>query len=400
MNTLDKVKKMKPEDIIQKLVSAGLKDYGVHREKLSEKLDAAMAESHKTGNSMKLVAALDNSDTSGVLLDILKENPVKIMEGLSIIAYSLNIKDKIICIPEYAEAYVSELQATANTYGIDINLGLVDHRHYKGSLIIHLITAGEIVEYLNNEYSCGVYVSVNGQQLRKVLPDIKISDLLSGVEEIKALRLGGRIYKPDALNLTVEQANITNGVIQSFTHNDCMICETEKLLSASRQQSCGRCVFCREGLIQLQNMHKDITEGKGKLDYIPIINEIGDAMAYSTNCSLGQTSSDIALSVLNNFNEEYETHIKKKICQANVCTALTGIYIDPEICQGCGDCMDICPTDCIAGKSGYIHMIDEFDCTKCGRCIEVCEAGAIKKSVGKLPKLPDRLTKCGRFKKR
>ena len=56
--------------------------------------------------------------------------------------------------------------------------------------------------------------------------------------------------------------------------------------------------------------------------------------------------------------------------------------------------------DCIDGKSNYIHMIDDFECTKCGKCIAVCEEKAIIQTSGKLPKLPNRLTKVGRFKKR
>ena len=45
-------------------------------------------------------------------------------------------------------------------------------------------------------------------------------------------------------------------------------------------------------------------------------------------------------------------------------------------------------------------MIDDFDCTKCGKCIPVCEEEAIIKTTGKLPKLPTKLTKVGKFRKR
>ena len=46
-----------------------------------------------------------------------------------------------------------------------------------------------------------------------------------------------------------------------------------------------------------------------------------------------------------------------------------------------------------------IHMIDEFECTKCGKCIEACGDDAIQMTSGKLPKLPNRLVKVGKFKK-
>ena len=45
-------------------------------------------------------------------------------------------------------------------------------------------------------------------------------------------------------------------------------------------------------------------------------------------------------------------------------------------------------------------MIDAFDCTKCGKCAQACGDEAVKLASGKLPKLPAKLTKVGKFKKR
>ena len=58
-----------------------------------------------------------------------------------------------------------------------------------------------------------------------------------------------------------------------------------------------------------------------------------------------------------------------------------------------------CEQDCIEGKNKYIHMIDEFDCDLCGKCMEICPEEAIVKTSGKVPKLPNRLTKVGKFKR-
>ena len=179
-----------------------------------------------------------------------------------------------------------------------------------------------------------------------------------------------------------------------------MIHETEEVLLAERRQSCGKCTFCREGLIQLHTMVKEITEGQGKKEFTDMMTEIGEAMTFSTPCTMGQTASDFAMGSLNYFANEYEDHIKKKKCANNVCSAFMSIYIDPDLCEGCEECADVCPADAIEGKSGYIHMIDEFECTKCGKCISACENDAIIQTTGRLPKLPTRLTKCGKFKKR
>ena len=156
-------------------------------------------------------------------------------------------------------------------------------------------------------------------------------------------------------------------------------------------------MVCREGLFQLQDRQKEITEGRGKADFVDLTKEIGEAMIYSTNCTMGEVSSKIALSAVNLFPDIYEAHIKKKKC--DICFSAETIYVDPKLCSGCGECMDVCPLDCIEGRPKYIHMIDDMTCNKCGKCIEVCEEQAIVKTGGKVPKLPNRLTKVGRFKK-
>ena len=108
-------------------------------------------------------------------------------------------------------------------------------------------------------------------------------------------------------------------------------------------------------------MVKEITQGQGKKEFTDMMTEIGEAMTFSTPCTMGQTASDFAMGTLKYFASEYEDHIKKKKCANNVCSAFMSIYIDPNLCEGCEECADVCPKDAIEGKAGYIHMIDEFE---------------------------------------
>ncbi|MBQ5746785.1 MAG: hypothetical protein IIV81_02485, partial [Clostridia bacterium] len=80
--------------------------------------------------------------------------------------------------------------------------------------------------------------------------------------------------------------------------------------------SCGtysvnRCVFCREGLIQLEYMQKEITQARGKSNFADLTKEIGEAMCYNTLCTVGQVSAKIALSAFEKFGGEFDAHIKK-----------------------------------------------------------------------------------------
>lgn len=414
MSALENIMQYSREEVLEKIAALGIQEYGLCRQPLAERLREALEESREEGVLPGVAAALNNADTEHVLLDVLKADPEKVLMGMAIAAYALGSEKKTLYLPE-AEAEKmalsvsgseteqgSVLKKTAEKYQTEIQTGIVNIRANKGNALLHIVTAAELAEAFADEadaYQPGVYVSVNGAPVKKVACDTKISELVK-TDGAKALLLGYKYHTPESAELTAAEAGIENGVVRVLTEKDCIVAETEKKLLASRKTSCGKCVFCREGLIQLQYMQKEITDGRGKMEYLDLTKEIGEAMCDSTPCTMGQTCAKIALTAVEQFAGEYEAHIKKKNCPAGVCTSFVNIYIDPQLCDGCGECMDVCPKDCIEGKARYIHMIDDFDCTKCGKCIAACEAGAIKQTTGKLPKLPNRLTKVGKFKKR
>ena len=107
---------------------------------------------------------------------------------------------------------------------------------------------------------------------------------------------------------------------------------------------------------------------------------------------------NVLLSALTLFADEFDEHIKKKSCSAGVCYKAAAVYvIMPDMCVGCEDCVDECDEDAIEGKKGFIHMIDQDMCENCGKCVSACDEGAIVAVTGKLPKLPKKLTKVGKF---
>lgn len=398
MSALENAVGLSKEQVIEKIEASGLQEYGLCRETLTRRFENALKECREEEKEPGVVAALNNADTSGVLLEILRSEPEKVMEGISIAAYAAGADKKVLHIPEY-EAQLSEaVKPVAEKYGIEVVTGLVNIRESKGCVLLHLVTAAQLAEVFLDTYEKGIYVSVNGGTLQKAACSTKISDL-ADMGEAKAIQAGYRYYLPEQGEMTVEEARIDNGVLNILTEKECVVCETEKQLAASRKQSCGKCVFCREGLLQLHHMQKEITEGRGKMEFIDLTKEIGEAMTISTPCTMGQESSKTALLAVELFEEEYKSHIKKKNCPAGVCSSFVNIYINPSACEGCGECADVCPKDCIEGKPKYIHMIDDFDCDKCGKCIDACDAGAIIRTTGKVPKLPNRLTKVGKFKK-
>jgi NADH:ubiquinone oxidoreductase subunit F (NADH-binding) len=93
-------------------------------------------------------------------------------------------------------------------------------------------------------------------------------------------------------------------------------------LSLIETESCGKCVFCREGTMQLAEILMDISEGRGAAKDIELLLDLCNAIKMGAFCSFGKTAPNPVLTTLRDFLEEYQAHIKGKKCPANVCKKL------------------------------------------------------------------------------
>lgn len=143
------------------------------------------------------------------------------------------------------------------------------------------------------------------------------------------------------------------------------------------EESCGKCVPCREGLTQMLRLLTEITAGRGEIEHLTVLEELAEVLADASLCALGSTAANPLLSTLRYFRPEYEEHIREKRCRAGVCTALTTFAIDPARCTGCHACPGVCPVECISGKAKEPHAIDAARCIRCGLCREACRFEAI-----------------------
>ena len=398
MSAYEMAKQMEASEVIAKVASAGIKEYGVYAEPLADKWNAIIA--NKPADLI-VAAGINNSDSKKVLLGLVNIKCAQILEGIAITAQVLGATDMRLLLPEDETELAASLKEAADSYGITIENTFISANAYREHGLFHIETMLAVAEVIEGTYEPGAYVSVAGGELKKVAYGTKLADIVD-IDDAKAVEIGSHLYTAAAAAEMVIDADtiLGDGSINVLGNDKCLMQEAEKRLLAARKTSCGKCTFCREGLNQIYGHITDITSGKGAKEGMPMMKEIGDAMTFSCNCSVGTVGADFVLGALEHFTSEFDAHIKKRTCPAGVCTCFTTIYIDPNLCEGCEECADVCPVDCIEGKAGHIHMIDDFDCTKCGKCIEACEYEAVIQTTGRVPKLPTRLTKCGKFKKR
>jgi len=152
----------------------------------------------------------------------------------------------------------------------------------------------------------------------------------------------------------------------------CMVDVARYFLEFLTNESCGKCVPCREGMRQMLKTLTNITKGKGKEGDIALLEQLAETAQEASLCALGKSSPNPLLSTLKYFREEYEAHVNEKRCPALSCKELIAFYVDPEKCQGCMMCVKKCPAQAIDGGKNLISIIDQDKCTKCGTCFEVC----------------------------
>ncbi len=225
-----------------------------------------------------------------------------------------------------------------------------------------------------------------GTTLRDVIFDI--GGGMRGDAKFKAVQIGGPSggcltekdldIPLDFDSLTEAGAMIGSGGMVVMDDKTCMVEVARFFMNFTQNESCGKCVPCREGTLRMLEILERIVAGKGEDGDIELLEEIADLVSHTSLCGLGKTAPSPVLSTIKNFREEYEAHIYEKRCPAGACSKLKVYTIDPELCKGCSKCARNCPVGAIHGEIKNPYEIDQSVCIKCGACISNCNFNAIR----------------------
>jgi len=231
-----------------------------------------------------------------------------------------------------------------------------------------------------------------GTTLRELV--FKIGGGIIGDRNFKAVQTGGPsggCIPEDLLDLPVDFDSLKeagsmmgSGGIIVMDERTCMVDVARYYIGFLSEESCGKCVSCREGIKRMLEILTDICSGKGTIEDLELLESLCHTVEEASLCGLGKTAPNPVLTTLKYFRDEYYAHILEKRCPAGVCPKLTEFEIDKKLCKSCGLCAKDCPASAISGEREKPYSINIQLCVKCGNCIDSCRFNAVKvkKEVG------------------
>jgi bidirectional [NiFe] hydrogenase diaphorase subunit len=188
----------------------------------------------------------------------------------------------------------------------------------KGTKVFAL--AGKIV-------NTGLIEVPMGMTLREIIFDI--GGGIPDGKQFKAAQTGGPsggCIPAQHLDLPVDYESLAgvgsimgSGGLIVMDETSCMVDVAKFFMDFCRDESCGKCIPCRTGTVQMFDLLDKITSFRATTKDLALLEELADLLKSTSLCGLGQTAPNPVVSTLRYFRDEYEAHIHEKRCPAGVC---------------------------------------------------------------------------------
>jgi bidirectional [NiFe] hydrogenase diaphorase subunit len=110
-----------------------------------------------------------------------------------------------------------------------------------------------------------------------------------------------------------------SGGLIIMDERSCMVKIAKYFMEFCADESCGKCVPCRVGTVQMHRILDRISRGSATPNDLQTLQDLCTLVRETSLCGLGQSAPNPVLSTLRYFLDEYEAHIKERRCPAGVC---------------------------------------------------------------------------------
>ncbi|MGA7279472.1 MAG: NADH-ubiquinone oxidoreductase-F iron-sulfur binding region domain-containing protein [Desulfocapsaceae bacterium] len=244
----------------------------------------------------------------------------------------------------------------------------------------------KVFSLVGNIVNTGLIEVEMGTTLREII--YEIGGGIPDGKQFKAVQTGGPsggCLPADKLDMPVDfdQLKEAGSIMGSggmivMDESACIVNVAKYFIEFCNDESCGKCVSCRDGSAAMVEILERICNGEGKEDDIGLLDELCHAITDASLCGLGTSLANPVLSTLQYFKDEYLTHIRDKKCTAKVCKPLFEYRVITDNCKKCGLCFKNCPADAVIWKKKEVAEIIQEKCIKCGICKEVCKFEAVE----------------------
>ncbi len=166
-----------------------------------------------------------------------------------------------------------------------------------------------------------------GTPLRQIIFDI--GGGIPGGKAFKAAQTGGPsggCIPAQHLDLPVDYESLVqvgsfmgSGGLIIMDETSCMVDVAAYFMEFCRDESCGKCVPCRAGTVQMHALLQKLTRFEGSEADLAQLEELAELLKATSLCGLGQGAPNPVVSTLRYFRDEYLAHVRERRCPAGVC---------------------------------------------------------------------------------